>query len=232
MINILQNKFVFFSIVLFLVIIILGFSYLSIKKTVDEPFGYDFDSNEYIEPKIYPNFITEEEAQYILNSSNNKYIESEVVGGINTQIRKSKTCWLDKNDATIRKIIQRVCKLGNYSFDNAEELQVVKYDPNGYYNEHHDSCCDNNKRCMDFNKQGGNRVITMVIYLNDDFDGGETRFINLDKKFKPAKYSGIRFYPMNKNGDKCHNLALHAGMPITSGNKYIANIWIRENIFE
>ena len=104
---------------------------------------------------------------------------------------------------------------------------MVKYEPNGYYNEHHDSCCDNNDKCKEFTKDG-NRILTMVIYLNDDFEGGATRFPKIDKNFKPKKYSGILFYPMNKNGDKCHTNSLHAGMPVTKGQKYIANVWIRE----
>jgi prolyl 4-hydroxylase len=115
--------------------------------------------------------------------------------------------------------------------DNAEDLQVVKYQPNGYYNEHHDSCCDENDTCKDFLKRGGNRMVTMVIYLNDGFDGGATKFIKLNKEIKPDKYSGILFYSLNKNKDKCHSLSMHAGLPITSGEKYIANVWIREKKF-
>ena len=81
--------------------------------------------------------------------------------------------------------------------------------------------------CKKFNKDGY-RVLTMVIYLNDDFEGGATKFPNIDKEYKPEKYSGLLFYPMNKNGDKCHDNSLHAGMPVISGEKYIANVWIRD----
>jgi hypothetical protein len=70
--------------------------------------------------------------------------------------------------------------------------------------------------------------VSTVGYLNDNFEGGATQFPKINKKFKPKKYSGILFYPMNKNGDKCHENSLHAGMPITKGQKYIANVWIRD----
>jgi prolyl 4-hydroxylase len=229
MLKILQNKIIFFAIIIFLIAIISYFSYISIPKI--ENFGYDSDPKEYIEPKVYPNFITDEEATYILNQSKLKFEDSTVVGGHNFNIRKSKTCWLSKSDNKIKNIIQRVCNIGNYPFKNCEDSQVVKYDPNGYYNEHHDSCCDNNDKCIEFNDRGGNRIVTMVIYLNDGFDGGATRFVNLNKNIKPNKNSGILFYPMNKKGDKCHDNALHAGLPIVSGQKYIANVWIREHDF-
>ena len=35
---------------------------------------------------------------------------------------------------------------------------------------------------------------------------------------------------MNKDGDKCHENSVHAGMPIMKGEKYIANVWIREKV--
>jgi prolyl 4-hydroxylase len=38
----------------------------------------------------------------------------------------------------------------------------------------------------------------------------------------------LLFHPLEKKGGKCHPYALHAGMPVTSGEKYIANIWLRE----
>ena len=84
----------------------------------------------------------------------------------------------------------------------------------------------------DFLKRGGHRIATMVIYLNDDFEGGSTRFINLDRNIKPKKYGSIYFHTLDKNEKKCHPYGLHAGLPVTSGNKYIANIWIRENKFQ
>jgi prolyl 4-hydroxylase len=229
--KLLKNKLVFYTLIIILFCIIIWFSSFTIKEKEKENFGYDNSPNEYIEPKVYKNFITENEANHILELSTKKFEDSTVVGGYNTSIRKSKTCWLSKSDSKIREIIKRVCDIDNHPIENAEDLQVVKYDPNGYYNEHHDSCCDENDKCVEFNKRGGNRIITMVIYLNDGFSGGATRFINLKQDIKPEKYSGILFHPMNKKKDKCHHNALHAGLPVISGQKYIANVWIREREF-
>jgi prolyl 4-hydroxylase len=192
-----------------------------------EGFGYDNNPSQFKEPKIYPNFITKEDANYILDIAEHNYKESTIVKGDINEIRKSQTYWLSKDDPVAEKIIKNVCKIDGHSIEQAEDIQVVKYEPNGFYKEHHDSCCDNDDRCNEFMKDG-NRIVTMIIYLNDDFEGGSTKFPNLNKEYKPNKYSGLLFYPMNKDGDKCHENSLHAGMPITKGEKYIANVWIRE----
>ena len=222
-------KYVFLIMFIVFIIAFIVVFFIAIKRTFQEGFGYDDDIKQFIRPKIYPHFITEDEAKYILKTAEYNYEDSIVVGSNSKGIRKSQTYWLNKSDPIALNIIQKVCNIDGHSVEQAEDIQVVKYEPTGYYNEHHDSCCDDNDACKEFVKDG-NRIVTMVIYLNDDFEGGATRFPKIDKNFKPKKYSGILFYPMNKNGDKCHENSLHAGMPITKGEKYIANVWIREKV--
>ena len=221
-------KYVFLIMFIVFIIAFIVVFFIAIKRTFQEGFGYDDDIKQFIRPKIYPDFITKDEANHILKMAEYSYKDSIIVGSDNAEgIRKSQTYWLNKSDPIALNIIQKVCNIDGHSVEQAEDIQVVKYEPNGYYKEHHDSCCDDNDACKEFVKDG-NRIVTMVIYLNDDFEGGATNFPNIKKEYKPKKYSGILFYPMNKDGDKCHENSLHAGMPITKGEKYIANVWIRE----
>jgi prolyl 4-hydroxylase len=117
----------------------------------------------------------------------------------------------------------------NLPFENAEDLQVVKYEKGNYYREHHDSFPFYES---DFLSQGGHRLITALIYLNDNFEEGETRFPVLDKNVKPKKNGAIIFHPLDIDNKRCHPNALHAGLPIKSGTKYICNVWIREGRFD
>lgn len=195
--------------------------------------GYADINDEYIYPTIYKQFVTPDEADYIKNFTADKFINSETVGaGLDLNTRKSKTAWIDKNDPVAKNIILRACAINNYPFENAEHLQVVKYGPSGFYNPHHDSTADDNTESAEFLKTGGHRIMTMLIYLNDDFTGGSTRFVTLEKDIKPPKYGSILFYPLDKNNRQCHPKALHAGLPIESGEKYIANVWIRQGPFD
>ena len=180
-----------------------------------------FNGSIYKQPKVYESLITPDEANYILKKSN--FQASTTVGGFDKSIRDSNTLWIPKNDPVVKNIYDRLSKKFNFNPKNAEQLQVVKYNPGGFYKEHHDSCCDNTDVCNTFKKDWGQRVLTILIYLNDDFEEGSTYFPNLKLNLKAPKYGGVVFYPDNCNPD-----SLHTGTPVKTGTKYICNIWIRE----
>jgi len=225
--------------IIILLIILLIFFYINTSKKEFFTSTYDYATLEdlYEEPYIINNIITDEEAKYIIINATSKFDDSLVLdestkGKLDTNIRKSKTAWMHKDDPLIYNIMTRIANIVNIPIENAESLQVVKYEPNGYYKHHHDSCCDDNKSCYDFTKNGGQRIKTVLIYLNDDFIEGETDFPVLNKKIKPPKCCAVVFNPLAKDSNKCHPKALHAGLPVKSGIKYVANLWFRENKFE
>lgn len=197
------------------------------------PQGYTSPEDEYTEPIVLRDLITPKEAEYIKSYAANRFASSQLVGDVEDKsVRDSETCWIKKSkDKVVGNIIRRICKMVDKPFENAEDLQVVKYKPNGMYSPHHDACCDENEQCTEFLKRGGQRIRTIVIYLTDDFDGGETNFPTLNKKYKPPKHSGILFYPLDTKCKTCHPKALHEGSPVTRGIKMICNVWIRESVF-
>ena len=203
--------------------------------TTTQPFietlGYANENDPYEYPFILENLLSEEHANEIIEHSRDKLFDSEVVGGKFTDIRNSQQTWILKNDPLVKPIFETISSMFNIPFENAEDLQVVHYGPGQYYNEHHDSCCDDNDKCRDFAKRGGQRIITVLIYLNNDFTEGNTYFKNLDLRVKPKVGDAIVFYPLAKNSNKCHPKALHAGESIKSGEKWIANLWFREREF-
>lgn len=220
--------FIYFVLVIIVVLLVREY-YFPIGEKYIGP-GFADDSDSYILPKVYKNFITEQENKYIIETASPFFETSGIISetGYDDQVRKSETAWIDRNDPVVKPIIRRVCDLVGVPFENAESLQVVKYKPNGFYKPHHDSFCYSSKEDYEAMLKGGHRVITMLIYLTSDFDGGSTKFPNLDLELKPSANSGILFYPLQKNGKKCHPKALHGGMPVISGEKYIANVWLRE----
>lgn len=218
-------------IIIIIIILILSLISSIVYKFIKKENKFADNYDPYEKPHFNKELITKEHCQKIMNYAKDKLFESRVVGGKNLDIRDSMQCWIPKTDELVKPIFEKVCQKYNIPFKNAEALQVVRYKSGQYYNEHHDSCCENNDKCKEFVKRGGQRVLTVLIYLNDGFDGGYTYFKNMNLKLKADPGNAIVFHPLAKNSNKCHPLALHAGMPISSGEKWIANIWFREKEF-
>jgi prolyl 4-hydroxylase len=196
--------------------------------------GFSDARDRWDPPRIVQDILTQEECKYIIEKATPLFSPSMIVGSStpDNNIRTSETAWLDHGDPVVDKMIQKAMELTGKPLENCEKLQVVRYKPGTYYREHHDSCCDDHEGCYNFEEQGGQRVGTLLIYLNSEFTDGETNFPKFgDLKLKADPGSAIFFKPLSGECDKCHPHALHAGLPISSGIKYICNAWVRERKF-
>ena len=81
----------------------------------------------------------------------------------------------------------------------------------GFHNWH----CENGYFTNDLNKD---RFLAWMVYLNDDYEGGETEFNYLSKRIKPKKGT-LLMWPTGFT----HT---HRGGMVVSGNKYILTGWI------
>ena len=182
-------------------------------------------------PQVLESFLTIDEIEHVKKSCNN--FENSGTVGKNNGYRNSQTCWLRKgDDKVIDDIIKRGAIASELPFENCEDLQVVKYDTGGFFKEHNDSCFEDNDDCKEFRNRGGHRIATILISLSDksDYEGGETRFSVLDTQYKLDKGNAVLFYNLDEQGNELKN-STHGGLEINSGEKWIANIWVRENKF-
>lgn len=94
------------------------------------------------------------------------------------------------------------CDLGEYQAIGLNELfRFYRYDAHQQFNWHYDAPYRRNQNEQSF--------YTFMIYLNDDFKGGETAFRGFE--VKPNIGEGIFFSQELE----------HAGLPVLSGRKYI-----------
>jgi len=195
--------------------------------------GYTSNSNPWDPPVIVDSILSPDECKYIMKKANSLFAPSTVVGieGQDSS-RTSETAWISKDDPIAKKVFMKACELTGKSIDCCEDLQVVRYKPGTYYRAHHDSCCDDSDACKHFETLGGQRVGTLLVYLNEEFTDGETHFPDHgDVKMRASPGSAIFFRPLAADAAQCHPKALHAGLPISSGTKYVCNAWVRENNF-
>ena len=80
---------------------------------------------------------------------------------------------------------------------------------------------------MPYLKNGGQRVVTAIAYLNDVNKGGETSFPNVEKIVSPERGKIVVFHLCKKGTLEPNPNSLHGGMPVVEGEKWAFNLWFR-----
>jgi hypothetical protein len=109
---------------------------------------------------------------------------------------------------------------------NAEGPTILHYQPGEQITNHFDFV---NVRMPGYEQHielRGERIITFLIYLNDDYDGGETDFPKIGVRHKGRAREGLFFTNALPTGKPDFRM-VHAGMPPTSGEKWIVSQFFR-----
>ena len=122
----------------------------------------------------------------------------------------------------------RIAKLLGWPIQNGEGLQVLRYGPGTEYKPHYDYFDPAEPGTATILARGGQRVATLVIYLQEPGAGGATVFPDLRLQVAPRRGSAVFF--SYSQAHPCSQ-TLHGGMPVLSGEKWIATKWLREREF-
>ena len=199
-----------------------------IENTIEKKILYE-------NPLIFTvdNYLSNEECEHFIKLSKDKLKRAVVSGSKKGDIsngRTGKNCWVNHNtnDKTY-SIGKRISKLINHPLENSERYQVIYYDKTQEYRKHYDTWdhdySEKTLRCITY---GGSRLITVLCYLNDVEEGGETKFTKLNLSVKPRKGRILVFENTHKNTNIKHPLSEHAGTPVIKGEKWAFNLWFRE----
>jgi prolyl 4-hydroxylase len=121
-----------------------------------------------------------------------------------------------QEDLVVRRINERIAWVSNTNVSCGEPLHILHYTPGQQYRPHTDAIPgDNNQRHW-----------TVLIYLNDDYSNGETSFPKLGINYRGGPGDALIFRNVDANG-RADLATLHAGLPVTSGVKWLATRWIR-----
>jgi prolyl 4-hydroxylase len=111
---------------------------------------------------------------------------------------------------------------------NAMEVPVVlHYRPGQQFLPHVDFIDPANPALAKDIAERGQRVLTFLLCLNDDYEGGETEFPILAKRFKGRKGNALFFWNVVPSG-QIDERTVHAGLPPTRGEKWMLSQWIRD----
>jgi len=126
----------------------------------------------------------------------------------------------------VQAVEQRLAVLSGLPEANGEGLQILHYRVGGEYRPHFDYFDPATPGCALQLKHGGQRLLTIIVYLNDVAGGGSTIFPELGLEFLPERGAALLFASMTREG-ALQPASLHGGSPVTGGVKWIATRWIR-----
>jgi len=165
--------------------------------------------------------LTDEECQQLIEAAAPRLRESRLVNKVVSEIRTSRGMFFEEQENPfIHRIEMRISQLMNVPIEHAEGLQVLHYGPGQEYRAHYDFFNPNSPSARN------NRISTLVIYLNDVEEGGETVFPMLDVAVKPKRGSAVYFEYFYRD-QAINNLTLHSSIPVVRGEKWVATQWMR-----
>ncbi|KDP42883.1 hypothetical protein JCGZ_23825 [Jatropha curcas] len=192
---------------------------------------------------VLHNFLSTEECDYLRAIALPRLQTSTVVDaktgkGIKSNVRTSSGMFLsleERKYPMVQAIEKRISVYSQVPVENGELIQVLRYEKHQFYKPHHDYFSDA------FNlKRGGQRVATILMYLSDDVEGGETYFpmagtgecscggkVVKGLSVKPIKGDAVLFWSMGLDGQSDPN-SLHGGCEVLAGEKWSATKWMRQ----
>lgn len=173
------------------------------------------------------NFLTPFECQFLMHSATDCFGPAPVVGkgaGEVSPSRTSSTCYLARED--LPDYLRKVSLLTGKPVEHCELPQVGRYYPTQQYLQHFDAFDLSNEDGRRFAANGGQRTVTVLVYLNDVAQGGATAFPTVNLEVQPRQGMAVVFFPATVDGllDK---RALHAAMPAVD-TKFVSQVWIRQ----
>jgi len=183
---------------------------------------------------VFGGLLSDEECDALMELARPRLSRSETVdnatgGSEINAARTSDGMFFERGEtALIQRIEQRIADLVRWPVDHGEGMQILRYRPGAEYRPHHDYFDPAHPGTATILRRGGQRVGTVVMYLNAPEGGGATTFPEVQLEVAPVKGNAVFF-----SYDRAHVVTrtLHGGAPVVAGEKWVATKWLREGVF-
>lgn len=170
-----------------------------------------------------PAFLTAQECDYLVRQASPRLQPSTIIDRATGRafphpVRRSEGTifGVTTEDLVVSAINRRIAALTGTKPEQGEALEVISYGPGGEFRPHFDALEETDNQ----------RIITVILYLTDRYQGGETRFVRTGLSYRGRIGDAILFRNSLADG-RPDPLSEHAGVPVLSGRKTIATRWIR-----
>jgi prolyl 4-hydroxylase len=185
---------------------------------------------------LFANLLGPEECDELIALSRGKLARSNVVNAdtgrydVHPHRTSSGTYFARGENDLIRRLEHRISELVQLPVERGEPLQILHYLPGGEYRPHFDyfdPAQPGNEQVL---REGGQRVATLVMYLNDVEAGGSTVFPQVGLDVLPRRGNAVYFAYCTEQGE-LDARSLHGGSPVSAGEKWIATKWFRQRTY-
>ncbi|MES2298396.1 MAG: 2OG-Fe(II) oxygenase [Pseudomonadota bacterium] len=185
---------------------------------------------------LFSNLLSPSECEELIALSQRKLARSTTVNDASgvEEVHANRTSagtFFHLNESPfIATLDRRIAALMDMPVENGEGLQILNYQVGGEYKPHFDYFPPELAGSAPHLARGGQRVATLIVYLNSVEAGGETIFPKLGVSVAPVQGSALYFAYTNTLG-QVDPLTLHGGNPVASGEKWIATKWMRQRAY-
>jgi len=183
---------------------------------------------------VFGGLLSDAECEALVAAAAPRLVRSETVvnetgGNEVNAARTSQGMFFSRGESPLcERIEARIAALLHWPVENGEGLQVLHYRPGAEYRPHHDYFDPAQPGMAAVLRRGGQRVGTLVMYLNTPEQGGGTTFPDVGLEVAPIKGNAVFF-----SYERAHpsTRTLHGGAPVIAGDKWVATKWLREGEF-
>jgi prolyl 4-hydroxylase len=182
---------------------------------------------------VFGNVLSKEECEQMIELSRTKLARSTTVDDATgkAQVHEHRTSsgtFFHLNETPfIAKLDKRVSALMNLPVHNGEGLQILNYQIGGEYKPHYDYFPPELPGSAAHIAVGGQRVATLIMYLNDVEEGGETIFPEIGMRVA-ARQGNAVYFAYTNSLNQVDPLSYHGGNPVIKGEKWISTKWMRQ----
>ncbi len=184
---------------------------------------------------VFEGLLTDAECDALIEQARSRLsssltVDSDSGDSVAHQARVSSGMFFQRGETELVGLLERrMSTLLGFPENHGEGLQILNYKPGGKYDPHQDYFDPAQSGSHVHLKRGGQRIGTLICYLNTPQSGGGTVFPDVGLTVSAVRGRAVYFaYPVAHVSSAC----LHGGNPVIEGEKWIATKWIRESVFQ
>ncbi len=196
------------------------------------PAGHDLSAAPQV--RLIPDFLNATVCQWLIETARGRLTRALVYEALSkrttvsdTRTNTAATLTLIDTDFVCVLVQRRMAACANVPFRQLEPIAVLHYDAGEEITEHFDFVDPNVSGYEQEIASRGQRIVTFLVYLNDDYRDGQTEFPRLSLSHKGRRGEALFFVNALPDGS-ADTRTLHAGRPPRDGEKWIVSQFMRD----